>query len=694
MFRRLLSVFACIAFSGASIAQTLVSTEPHRRVVVLEEYTGIHCGYCPDGHRLANLLRAKYDNEPVLINIHSGSFATPGAGEPDFRTQFGDSLDRQSQLTGYPAGTVNRRVFSGLATIPALSRNQWDAAAVQLMKMTSPVNVGVHSTYDSTTRQLTVEVELFYTSDAPAPTNRLNVVLLENNVIGVQSDYANGNRTDYRHMHMLRWMLTGQWGEEITTTTKGSLVKRVFTYTVPPAFNALNCDVAAFVAEGKQEIYSGAQVAANGGTTQTISSMQSIGGAVSTVAQAVPATYAATITNESGADERFLVTMKKTMPADWSVQASVNGSPVTAQGVVIAKGTKADLRVIITPGSTSGVGKAEVEVLSTTYPLSPTVRTSFYLMSGVENLLMSHPDGVTYDSVYVRALRSATVPNMGMMDRNVFEIFHTAKSLVGIRNLFYNVSWAFPGITDASMTALKTLMDAGTNVFIAGQDFGWDLASADANANGNPTTKAFFQDYVMADFVADGSTTNNLLTAVAGDVLFKTVPSSKVTSPYGSSNLYPDEIKPRTGAQAIFRYNNSPNKVAGIRAEKGYKMVYLGVGLEQLTPETGDQIVNITRRWFANEISSVQFDDLMSIGASIMPNPAGDELRVVMPSHLHGGSVRVVDAMGRTVVTQSITGGEDSFRLSVAELASGVYRLCIDDASSGSVRSAAFVVAR
>ncbi|MFM8178266.1 MAG: hypothetical protein ACKOAG_03660, partial [Candidatus Kapaibacterium sp.] len=130
MFRRLLSVFACIAFSGASIAQTLVSTEPHRRVVVLEEYTGIHCGYCPDGHRLANLLRAKYDNEPVLINIHSGSFATPGAGEPDFRTQFGDSLDRQSQLTGYPAGTVNRRVFSGLATIPALSRNQWDAAAV------------------------------------------------------------------------------------------------------------------------------------------------------------------------------------------------------------------------------------------------------------------------------------------------------------------------------------------------------------------------------------------------------------------------------------------------------------------------------------------------------------------------------------------------------------------------------------
>lgn len=694
MVRALLSVIAFIAFSVADSAQTLVSTEPHHRVVVLEEYTGIHCGYCPDGHRLANLLRAKYDNEPVLINIHSGSFATPGAGEPDFRTQFGDSLDRQSQLTGYPAGTVNRRVFSGLATIPALSRNQWDAAAVQLMKMTSPVNVGVHSTYDSATRKLTVEVELFYTSDAPAPVNRLNVVLLENHVIGVQSDYANGNHTDYHHMHMLRWMLTGQWGEEITTTTKGSLVKRVFTYTVPPAFNAQNCDVAAFVAEGRQEIYSGAQVAANGGTTQVISRVESTGGTVSTVAQATTTSYAAKIINESGADERFTVSLTKKMPADWSVQASVNGTPVSSQGVVIDKDAKADLSVVITPGATAGVGMVDVEILSTSYPLSPTVRKSFYLMSGVQNLLLSHPDAVTYDSVYLRALQTASVQKLGMMDRNVFEIFQIAGSLVGIKNLYHNVSWAFPGITEASMTALKSLMDAGTNVFIAGQDFGWDLASTEANANGNAATKSFFQEYMMADFVADGSSTNNLLTAVSNDALFKTVASSAVKSPYGSSNLYPDEIKPRPGAQAIFRYNNSPNKVAGIRAEKAYKLVYLGVGLEQLTPATGDQIVNITRRWFDGEISSVEFDDLISLGAAVMPNPASESLRVVMSSALHGGTVRVVDALGRTVVTAGIPSGADVLNISVSDLLPGVYRIVIDDASFSAARTAAFVVSR
>lgn len=431
-------------------------------------------------------------------------------------------------------------------------------------------------------------------------------------------------------------------------------------------------------------------MAANGGTTQVISRVESTGGTVSTVAQATPTSYAAKIINESGADERFTVSLTKKMPADWSVQASVNGTPVSSQGVVIAKDAKADLSVVITPGATAGVGMVDVEILSTSYPLSPTVRKSFYLMSGVQNLLLSHPDAVTYDSVYLRALQTASVQKLGMMDRNVFEIFQKAGSLVGIKNLYHNVSWAFPGITEASMTALKSLMDAGTNVFIAGQDFGWDLASADANA----ATKSFFQEYMMADFVADGSSTNNQLTAVSNDALFKTVASSAVKSPYGSSNLYPDEIKPRPGAQAIFRYNNSPNKVAGIRAEKAYKLVYLGVGLEQLTPATGDQIVNITRRWFDGEISSVEFDDLISLGAVIMPNPTSESLRVVMSSALLGGTARVVDAFGRTVVTAGIASGTDVLNISVSDLLPGVYRIVIDDASFSAARTAAFVVSR
>ena len=35
-------------------SQTIVSTSPENKKVVLEEFTGITCGYCPDGHAIAN----------------------------------------------------------------------------------------------------------------------------------------------------------------------------------------------------------------------------------------------------------------------------------------------------------------------------------------------------------------------------------------------------------------------------------------------------------------------------------------------------------------------------------------------------------------------------------------------------------------------------------------------------------------
>ncbi len=39
------------------------------------------------------------------------------------------------------------------------------------------------------------------------------------------------------HEHMFRDFLTGQWGEEITSTTSGTFIDEYFTYTIPDEFN-------------------------------------------------------------------------------------------------------------------------------------------------------------------------------------------------------------------------------------------------------------------------------------------------------------------------------------------------------------------------------------------------------------------------------------------------------------------------
>src|SRR5690625_4110708 len=96
--------------SAGLFAQTLVSTTPQNKKVVLEEFTGINCVFCPDGHTRAQTIKDQNPDDVILVNVHVGPFANPGSGQPDFRTSFGTALANQSGLTGYPSGTINRHV--------------------------------------------------------------------------------------------------------------------------------------------------------------------------------------------------------------------------------------------------------------------------------------------------------------------------------------------------------------------------------------------------------------------------------------------------------------------------------------------------------------------------------------------------------------------------------------------------------
>lgn len=249
-----------------SFAQTFVSTTPANKNVVLEEYTGTNCVYCPDGHRVAQQLVASNPDRIFAINIHQGGFS---GNNPDYKTQWGDSLAFQTGLTGYPSGTINRHVF--IDTTTALARNTWSTYSSTIMGQPSPVNVAAQSTIDWSTRTLTVVVEVYYTGNATNATNKLNVALLQNNVFGPQTGGSNFNPTmvigaNYRHMHMLRDLLTGQWGSEITNTTTGSFYTQTYNYTIPEnfrnvPFNLEDVEVIAFVTEGRQEILTGCKSA-------------------------------------------------------------------------------------------------------------------------------------------------------------------------------------------------------------------------------------------------------------------------------------------------------------------------------------------------------------------------------------------------------------------------------------------------
>ena len=129
-------------------SQTIVSTSPENKKVVLEEFTGISCGWCPDGHTIAQNIQNNNPENVFLINIHQGGFSNPGNGQPDFRTPFGNALAGQVGANFYPSGTINRNSN-------ALGRGSWNGAANSVLGQDSNVNLGIEADIDVQTNEMT-----------------------------------------------------------------------------------------------------------------------------------------------------------------------------------------------------------------------------------------------------------------------------------------------------------------------------------------------------------------------------------------------------------------------------------------------------------------------------------------------------------------------------------------------------------
>jgi hypothetical protein len=226
---------------------------------------------------MGQALKDANPNSVFLSRIHSGGYSYPnGPNEPDFNCLYGSAINTASGLAGYPAGTVNRATFSGIAPqgnpgTTALSRFDWAAAAAQIMAQPAYVNLGVQATYDVSTGILTVNTETYYTSST-SNDNYLQVAVIENNVPGPQSGAQNYNpgaiisgpwSPTYNHQHMFRHLMDGSNGIELTSTIAGSFHAYTHNWNVPidlsagqstngyfPVLNPFEFSVIAFITEG------------------------------------------------------------------------------------------------------------------------------------------------------------------------------------------------------------------------------------------------------------------------------------------------------------------------------------------------------------------------------------------------------------------------------------------------------------
>lgn len=236
-----LSLMASAVLSHAADWQ--VSTTPQQRHALLEEFTGIHCIYCPQGHAIAAQLLETYGEQMCVVNVHYGSYAQAQYDDqPDFITACGNTLGSYYQVTGFPSAMINRRQHDD--RVVTGGRSEWIDYCEQEMAIETPVNLWTSAQYDPESRILTVAVEGYVRcTDADTQSGmNLAVALTQDSILGPQTGGLMAD--EYPHNHVLRDYLTPVWGEALGIFEAGSYWHKEYSYAVPTAYKNTDVDPA------------------------------------------------------------------------------------------------------------------------------------------------------------------------------------------------------------------------------------------------------------------------------------------------------------------------------------------------------------------------------------------------------------------------------------------------------------------
>lgn len=259
------AIMALMAFSFSAKAQMYVSTEPANRNVILEEFTGRNCQYCPDGHAIANQITVDHPGRFWAINVHAGGYAP--TSYPNFNTTDGTAIVGGFSIDGYPTGVVNRSTPIGQ------NRGVWESIVNQQMNQAAECNVAGVVIVNPVTRLATISVEVYYTGNSSVDENYLTIAMVQDSILGSQTGGSTWNPSQmignqYVHMHVLRDVITSTWGDTIAPATQGTLITKTYEYQIPVSIgtpNGVNVDLnnitfLAWVSERSQtydELYQG-----------------------------------------------------------------------------------------------------------------------------------------------------------------------------------------------------------------------------------------------------------------------------------------------------------------------------------------------------------------------------------------------------------------------------------------------------
>jgi thiol-disulfide isomerase/thioredoxin len=212
-----------------------------KRKIVVEDYTGTWCGYCPSvAHAVEEAHAATNDIAVVAIHKTASSIPDP--------MHFDDVqlLQDEFGVSGFPSARINRTtVWNSPYEVDGI---------VSMAGVETDLAIAILSKLEGNT--LTVRADVVY-ENGSVNGDKLVVYLLESGVIHEQINYYNTDVTspfyqmgnpipDFVHNEALRLSLTEVLGDNISATAELEEFSKTFTVTIPEA--VVNVDNLSLVA--------------------------------------------------------------------------------------------------------------------------------------------------------------------------------------------------------------------------------------------------------------------------------------------------------------------------------------------------------------------------------------------------------------------------------------------------------------
>lgn len=221
------------------------------RKVLVEDFTGHKCGYCPRATREIEDLKQIYGDRLISISVHAGFFASTNVPPFTYDFKCAESVELDNDFgvsaAGNPNGMVNRKQVNGNYIV---SYTSWAAEIDQVLSDTDPaaIRISITADYDSISRQLDTEVQLDFASDLLGP-HKLSVYLIEDSIVNWQKDYdaTPNDNPNYVHREVLRGSMNGTYGDVISSTLAGDTVLRNFSTTLNTGWDAQHMSLVVFV---------------------------------------------------------------------------------------------------------------------------------------------------------------------------------------------------------------------------------------------------------------------------------------------------------------------------------------------------------------------------------------------------------------------------------------------------------------